>query len=167
MKKVILVLLMAVIAMPTFQSCKKYENGPSLSFRSKKARVANDWAISYYLEDNIDITAQRTGDDMTLTKDGDATYHKKNGDKTTTITGTWKFDDAKENITFIGTCTLYDLTNNPMIDSVIQDMKITKLKEKEMWWEGTITEKLPVGDIWPFTSSNVKKSTVAIKFESK
>ena len=46
MKKVLLVLLVAVFAIPTFQSCKKGENDPSISLRSRKARLVGEWKLS-------------------------------------------------------------------------------------------------------------------------
>lgn len=45
MKRVLLVLLVALIAIPTFQSCKKGENDP-ISLKSRKARLVGEWALS-------------------------------------------------------------------------------------------------------------------------
>jgi hypothetical protein len=45
MKRLLLVLLVAVFAIPTFQSCKKGENDPSISLRSRKARLVAEWEL--------------------------------------------------------------------------------------------------------------------------
>ena len=36
--------------------CKKYPEGPSISLRSKKARITDNWSVSKYLENNVDLT---------------------------------------------------------------------------------------------------------------
>jgi hypothetical protein len=46
MKKLLLVLLVAIMAIPTFQSCKKGENDPTISLRSRKARLIGEWKLS-------------------------------------------------------------------------------------------------------------------------
>ncbi len=46
MKKLLLVLLVALIAIPTFQSCKKGANDPAISLRSRKARLVASWTLS-------------------------------------------------------------------------------------------------------------------------
>jgi hypothetical protein len=166
MKRVLLVLLIAMIAIPTFQSCKKYENGPTISLRSKKSRVANDWAISSYQEGGIDKTTERINDDMTLTKSGEATYHQNNSGLIYTMVGTWEFDESKERIKILASYTRDDGAGNNIIVSVVEDMKVTKLKEKEMWWDGTVSQTLPAGYTWG-TSSNVMTYAVKTKFKAR
>jgi hypothetical protein len=47
MKKLAIIAAVAVIASATFlESCKKGENDPFLSFRSRKGRVAGEWKVS-------------------------------------------------------------------------------------------------------------------------
>jgi hypothetical protein len=45
MKRLLLVLLVAMIAIPTFQSCKKGENDPAISLKSRKARLVGEWSL--------------------------------------------------------------------------------------------------------------------------
>jgi hypothetical protein len=45
MKKVFLVMLAALIVIPAFQSCKKGENDPAISFRSRDARLIGNWKL--------------------------------------------------------------------------------------------------------------------------
>ncbi len=167
MKKILALLLVAAFAIPTFQSCKKYENGPSISFRSKASRVANDWAISSYMEDGVDKTNIHVSDVMTLTKDGGATYKFTDNGATITMTGNWVFDTKKENITFTSTYPRNNGGGTTITVTVVETMKITKLFEKEMWWEGSVTQTLPTGFSWPGTTSSVWSYTAATKFKSK
>ena len=102
--------------------CKKYDEGPALSLKGKKARVANEWKIEYAYDynDNIDVTSDYSGETWDFTKKGEFT-EKDNGvvDKA----GTWEFVSDKEaiqvNITGTGSST--------------ETYTILKLKEKEMW----------------------------------
>ncbi len=45
MRRVILVILVAVLVIPAFQSCKKGENDPAISFLSRKARLVGEWKL--------------------------------------------------------------------------------------------------------------------------
>lgn len=46
MKRFLLVLLVAIIAIPAFQSCKKGENDPALSLVSRNARITAEWKLT-------------------------------------------------------------------------------------------------------------------------
>jgi len=46
MKRLLLVLLVAVMAIPTFQSCKKGADDPAISLKSRKARLCGDWTLT-------------------------------------------------------------------------------------------------------------------------
>jgi hypothetical protein len=46
MKKLFLVLLVAIMVIPTFQSCKKGANDPTISLRSRKSRLVGEWTLS-------------------------------------------------------------------------------------------------------------------------
>jgi hypothetical protein len=46
MKKVLLVIVMAAIMMPAFVSCKKGENDPSISFKSRNSRLIGKWKLT-------------------------------------------------------------------------------------------------------------------------
>ncbi len=83
---------MAVIAaaliVPSFQSCKKGENDPGLSFSSRKARVAGEWTVSdmimnnSFTDDDGDVsTSESTFSGMTET----VVNTNEDGDKSTTV----------------------------------------------------------------------------------
>lgn len=44
--RILIALAVAAIVAPSFQSCKKGENDPFLSLRSRKARVAGEWDVT-------------------------------------------------------------------------------------------------------------------------
>lgn len=113
----LLLSLFAILFLAT--ACEKYEEGPSLSLRSKKARVANEWKITYAYDykDNVDVTSDYTGEIWEFSKDGQFS-EKENGE--VDKTGTWDFLNDKEEIAI----------NFP---ADIKKYKILRLKENEMW----------------------------------
>ena len=123
MKK-ISVILFAVVAMAlvTFSSCGKYEEGPGISLRSKKARVVNTWVIEKYLVNGEDLTSQ-----ILLFLGSYSMEYKKDGTFVMLIdgeseVGTWSFDSKKENLEL-----MYD-------GSTSKDLsKILRLTNNEMW----------------------------------
>jgi len=120
--KLNLIVVTATIMITSLSSCKKYEEGPAFSLRSKTARVANEWKITYAydMDDAEDVTSDYTGETWEFVKDGKFN-EKDNG--TVEKTGTWEFIDDKESIrvSLEGT------------GSSTNDYTIIKLKEKEMW----------------------------------
>jgi hypothetical protein len=52
MKKLILILFLPLL----FTSCNKYEDGPSISFRSAEKRLSGKWRLSELLYNDKDIT---------------------------------------------------------------------------------------------------------------
>lgn len=99
-------------------SCGKYEEGPGISFRSKKARVANEWIVDQYVYANGDVEKESESNILELTKDGGVTVIFSGG----TLTGAWEFVKDKEEISFNFSGTTYK-------------EKIVKLKNNDMWLE--------------------------------
>jgi len=101
MKK-LLAILVVVFLMTGINSCKKYDDGPMLSLRSKTARLVNDWVIDRVMNKGVDATANYP-EDYLLTINDDLTYSwVSNG---VTQEGTWAFDDKKETVSFTQTTT--------------------------------------------------------------
>jgi hypothetical protein len=121
MKRVLLVLLAAVFAIPAFQSCKKGENDPALSLKSRKARLCGEWNLKEgftkninhdgtittytYNGTNVVITATGLPDDgyiitkkLTVNKEG--TYKLENlyEDNETISEGAWYFGRANKDL---------------------------------------------------------------------
>ena len=116
------VLAIAVIALT---GCKKYEDGPSFTLLTKKARVAGDWMVEKKISNGTDVTSTyrlfTTSETITLEKDGglNAVYNNSLGGSTTQV-GTWAFDDKKEHlVTVVGGTTTSDI--------------IIKLTNTELW----------------------------------
>ena len=100
--------LLLIIVITSLFSCKKYEEGPIFSLRTKKSRLVNEWKL-------LDAIA---GIDL---------YWKfeKNGKCTQTINslsfdGTWNFEDNKESLA---------ITFNGKTES----SPIIKLTKDELW----------------------------------
>jgi len=123
MKKIFALVVLATFVLFGTYSCKKYEEGPLISLRTKTARVANDWKLNKAEQDGVDITANYPSAEQTFTKDGKYTA-SING---LSYAGTWEFDSKKENILI-------------KIDGSTDQskFKIIRLKEKELWLEQTV-----------------------------
>ncbi len=124
MKKISILMLLAVaVAGTSLTSCNKYEEGPGLSIRTAKQRITNTWEVEKYVDADGTETAG-TADDatMTITKDGEFTVT----DGSFSITGTWAFDDSKENIT-----TTYSFGGS----NISSTSKIVRLSMTELWLE--------------------------------
>ena len=109
-------------------ACKKYEDGPVFSIRSKKERMSNTWKIEYYSENGIDKTDyfNSTFVNALFAINKDKSYllsYKFNNVVDYLETGTWAFNSNKTFVLFYKTAPTTDTT----------DMKINRLKEDELW----------------------------------
>ena len=94
MKKFILMSLVAAFTFAGITSCSKYDDGPGVTFRSKKGRVANTWMVKSYEIDGTDVTSFVADAEFEFTKDGEFTF-TFDGDSDT---GDWEFTSSKEDI---------------------------------------------------------------------
>ncbi len=122
MKKLFIILL----AFSLFSSCK-YEDGPSLSLRTKKHRAVNIWHIDKALENSVDKTEDYktafVNYQIDIRKDNsyEIKYRPFNiGEYTET--GTWSFTGDKIFINF-----------KPTNSSGMSQWKILRLTENETW----------------------------------
>lgn len=113
----------------TINSCKKYEDGPALSLRSKIARVANTWKVDKYIKNEVDETTDFKNKKInyieTFTKDGIWLYsYTKDDGEYKAESGNWGFDknSKKEEI------------DRNAGGSSWEKLYILKLKEKEFWF---------------------------------
>ncbi len=131
MKKLSGILLFALALALVLPSCGKYEEGPSLSCRSKKARLVNEWKIDKYYENAIDITATFTSYEpnllMNIKEDGTIvnTYSDPSG-VPVSWASTWEFNSDKSGvvITTGGVSSTFD---------------ILRLKNDELWLKQSIS----------------------------
>lgn len=121
-----IILGMAVMATVTFAACSKYEDGPEVSFRSKKERVANTWKIEAAYSNGEDVTEQYDEFTLLMTKDGDAelTAEYSFGDFSFEYEtdGTWQFANDEQNL-------MLDFED----DDADQSYQILRLAEEQLW----------------------------------
>lgn len=114
--------ILVAAALLTLLSCRKYDEGPAFSLRSKKQRVANVWEIETYLVNGEDKTS--TIDSMFLTfefrKDGAYQELMSHSHMYYIDNGSWRFIEDKEAIEIYR-----------MNDTIT--WQITRLEEKRLW----------------------------------
>ena len=117
-------LLLALALVFGSTSCKKYEDGPGLSLRTKTARVAGDWEVEKYI--SADGTEDTDSDNTTYSfdKDGSGTISASESGNSFSIPFTWEFTSNKEKI---------KLTTNFMGTTETDEATILRLTNKEMW----------------------------------
>lgn len=119
--------LLLLLAM-TFAACNKYPDGPSISLRTKKTRLANSWVVDSFKEDGVDKTTDfkniYAGYLLSMTKDGSYTVSWKPYSLGNYVeTGSWSFDSQKIFVTFTSTTP----------SGKVSTWKVTKLEAKELW----------------------------------
>lgn len=124
--------LLILLCLSVFHSCKKYEEGPAFSFRSKKARLENKWKYGKILlnhkEKPIDADEQKFR--LMFDKEGLAVKEVANNSGPASFVGQWEFVEQKEKLK-----TTFDYTwfGNPVHE--VTEYQILKLKNKELWLE--------------------------------
>ncbi|MCU0433868.1 MAG: hypothetical protein MUC87_10475 [Bacteroidia bacterium] len=130
MKKVFasIAIVALLVGSVSVTGCGKYEEGPSLSLRSKKARVVGEWEVEKVIENGVDKTSDyRTfiaSETFEFKKDETFTTSQTLtsllGGGTESTSGTWAFASDKEqistsvtenNVTTTTTVTILRLTN--------------------------------------------------------
>ncbi len=117
MKKIIALCIICIIA---FSSCTKFEEGPFITLRTNKQRIAQTWL----LEAKYDAT---NGQEVSF-DDNNKIIFSKEGDFTNSVSGieikkgTWAFvgdDELQLTYTFVGT--------------IVENYRIIKLYNDEFW----------------------------------
>lgn len=113
-----------------FTGCRKYEDGPSISFLSKQSRVANDWRAEAVFRNDIDETKDFPVYAMTFSKAGRLTWTiQKNGQvDPQIITADWELASVKEQIKLT-----LDGTDPISGETRLLYMDILRLTENELW----------------------------------
>jgi hypothetical protein len=84
--------------------CKKYDEGPSFSLRTKKARITNEWKVY-----KVNYDDKENSNDFfniyqycyfTINKDFTMSKETKTNQTKTVTTGTWKFTDIHSVLEF-------------------------------------------------------------------
>jgi hypothetical protein len=77
--------------------CKKYEEGPALSLRSKKARLAGEWKLTSQTVNGNAVTLCGTTN-VSIKKDGTLTRSNTGCIVNYSLSGKWELVDNKEKI---------------------------------------------------------------------
>lgn len=120
-------------------SCRKYEDGPVFSLRSKKSRVVNDWQAALISRNDFDILSEVDTFSLSFTDSGNFSWTLKMNTDTASIEieGNWEFAKVKEAIRLE-----YESFDSVLLvpGERLLFMDIRRLKEDEMWveylWEG-------------------------------
>jgi hypothetical protein len=133
MKKTLRIILLLTGTLFLFNACKKYPEGPLLSLRTKKARIANVWRVEKYIVNEQDKTTDFNtlfpNYTLTIGKDDRYTITMYNNDSTIEK-GRWYFAGEKEVIKFLP-------DGNSIWSGGAEVWQILKLKDKETWGEYT------------------------------
>lgn len=124
MKKINLIILVLSLGI-FFNSCKKYEDGPTVSLKTKKMRLCRKWNL---IETTLDGNTVLFGNYLYT----DDYEYKTNGKyiitgedarkaKPSYLEGTWSFSDKKEKLSL----SIY--TNSS------ETLNILRLTSKELW----------------------------------
>ncbi len=157
MKRHFLIIFTVIILIP-FAACKKYEEGPRISLRSKKERLIGHWAVKTYLINNIDSTQlfkEKLGILFYIATSQEGVYavvyntlHSVGG--LINLHGHWDFINKKEELVFDIEQTFpnYSVVHDTIIsfgpfstyESSIWTIK--KLKQKELIIENQTNDKI-------------------------
>lgn len=118
----------AIILLGTITGCKKYEEGPLLSLKSKDARATNVWQAKYVFQDGIDYTVYFEDWSLDMREDGRIVITDKDElDSTVTQEGFWDLTNDKEELRL--------LFSVPRVDPDRKFYSITRLTSKEFWFK--------------------------------
>ena len=114
-----------------FQSCQTYEDGPTISLKSKTARVENKWKPAIVSRNDLNETDQYLKYTLDFGEDGSFSWMRQRllDSTTTEIKGQWSLSSANRQI---------KLRYEVPFDSVsfterLLYMDIQRLKEDELW----------------------------------
>ncbi|MDD2634914.1 MAG: hypothetical protein PHW82_05385 [Bacteroidales bacterium] len=134
MKKLAIILTIVAATAMIFSSCGKYEEGPSVSLLTKKARITGTWT---HVETTINGTAYPSEYSIstTLEKDGTGAIAGSMGGITMSVDIEWEFNDSKESIRIREK----DADSSTGWDEW-SESKIIRLTNKECWLQDTEIE---------------------------
>lgn len=124
-----LAMLLLMLALTVLPGCY-YDDGPFLSFRSTKGRIANQWAFSYAERLGTDVTAEYSDALLQLSKDGGLVFDLGDG---TIYTGDWTLSFDRKLLTLV-----YADQN----DAFEEVFVIMRLKDDQMWLQQEIGEQM-------------------------
>lgn len=148
-------LIIIVLLMTSFFACKKYEEGPIISLRTKMHRIAGSkedhkqWDVEYFSVDGVDSTGflrnkPQYGKYIFSAKDqeGNCEYVYQSNSTTYREWGKWNFIDKKNNLEIY----YYPKPNTTPFsvgayNATYQVWEIQRLTEKDLWLKCTYQNK--------------------------
>jgi hypothetical protein len=114
--------VLAAVAICNTYSCKKYEEGPAFTLRTKKMRLTGEWELDkIILQDGTVYTSYNI--EWEFEKDGDFkqtyVYSYYGSSYVSTENGDWEWEDGKENIEI-------------QVGSSVSEYEIIRLTNKEL-----------------------------------
>lgn len=113
----------AIIGLTIMTSCRKYEDGPGFSLRTKKARLTGEWKMTHVKENGESVSLDGISIRIEYKKNDTFIQTVSFDDETESIAGTWEFSNKKDKIYFT-----YDEDK-----SYTESFNITRLTNKELW----------------------------------
>lgn len=127
-----LLIAAVLVTVLNFQSCGKYEDGPSFSLKTKKGRLVGEWeVVKMYDNQGVQVYPYSSTDysvelEFEFEKDGDFALKYKYSYYGFTYNysykGEWEFSSDKEEL-------------EVEIQNEVQDWEIKRLTSKELWFE--------------------------------
>jgi hypothetical protein len=135
MKRISIFVAICCILIVGFTACRKYEEGPNLSLRTAKARLAGNWGYESALINGVDVSKNSyyASQKHYIFTNGDyrVTILDPISLEARTLQGTWKLYDKNKRVAL--TTKQY---NNQFLDST-NDYTILKLYNKQLWLRST------------------------------
>ncbi len=130
MKKNILILSVVAFIAVGFASCSKYEEGPNISFRSKEARLTNNWGI-----ESVTINGVEQAETPFYAKQKHYIYPDGSYRITIIDPVTLEAENVQGNWTMYDKGRRLSLVQNTFagIPDTTVDYKILKLFEQQLW----------------------------------
>jgi len=119
----ILMAIMMCVIVSVFSECKKYPNGPKISFRSRATRIAATWYVDSYLLNGSDQTTAyltRIGNSYTFFISKDGSYQESGNFPDQ---GVCQFGDKHESL----------YRQSYAIGGAVQKYTILRLEYKSLW----------------------------------
>lgn len=128
MKRNLFAVFVACSLLLTIDGCKKYEEGPYLSFQGKFDRVVNVWKAKNVFRGLTDVTAWYTDWELDLREDGRLVLTDRDElDSLVVQNGFWDLVNDNEDLQFVYA--------DPPVSPDRATVMITKLKDDALWYQ--------------------------------
>lgn len=128
MKRNLFAVFVACSLLLTIHGCKKYEEGPYLSFQGKFDRVVNVWKAKNVFRGLTDVTAWYTDWELDLREDGRLVLTDRDElDSLVVQNGFWDLVNDNEDLQFVYA--------DPPVSPDRATVMITKLKDDALWYQ--------------------------------